>query len=837
IYSIKDIEECKKALIKRFHFDEGTAQKLAEIEFTKGSKDFTNMSAKVMRQIIPYLEQGYKYSEAMEKAGYKHSEESRTKEENQQRILKEKLDLLPKNSLRQPVVEKILNQMIHIVNEIIDPQRGWITPEERQNGTFRIHIEFARELKNTPKNRKKLYELNRKRAKENEDIAKKLNEMKIPPSRTNIIRYRLFYGNNKEKTNGTCLYSGKTFELREVFDDKIVDKDHIIPQSIYPDDSQGNLVLVYKSENKNKGNRTAYDYMFSKGEQEFEEYLQRIQEAFNNGVITPIQVQNLLTTLEHDPEVPPHSLVQIENKKGERYKIKVRNLDEKGFSARDMRETSYITREAKRILSEICREVVVSTGSITALLRRLWGYDEILPKWHVERLRQIGLSECIEKKVIRDENNQETYIETVKDWSKRDDHRHHAIDALVVACTTSGLIQRINTAHAQGQLKEMEAELSPEEVETAKISNRMTVLKKWLRQQRIFSPQVVKEHVDNILISYKPGKKVATWSKNKNIKGEFDKELPRTLTPRGALHDDSYYGKITLYKPLKKDIKNLRNDLDKMHLIAAEDKKSIFGDEKVQYYINKNDIVGLTKYLKETKKITHYTIFEPIQLYVKRYPIGEINKKDVDKKDNFLDEKLYEKLLQVFPQGAKSSDKIKSDISLCKNPLKKIIRGIRMRVSDAEGTDRYYPIHYDKEGCPITFVIPGNNHHVAIYKDSEGNLHEHVCTFWHAVERKKYGIPVIIQNPKEVHDDLKQANKKVSNFLLEKLPNPEWKYVMSMQQNEMFILNMSKNKVEEIIRDKKYQLLSPHLYRVQKLTQGDYTFRNHLATRVDDKNS
>jgi CRISPR-associated endonuclease Csn1 len=63
-------------------------------------------------------------------------------------------------------------------------------------------------------------------------------------------------------------------------------------------------------------------------------------------------------------------------------------------------------------------------------------------------------------------------------------------------------------------------------------------------------------------------------------------------------------------------------------------------------------------------------------------------------------------------------------------------------------------VRYNKQGEAISFVKPGNNHHVAIYVDERGNWQEHIATFWHAVERKKYGVPTIITNPGEVWENV-----------------------------------------------------------------------------------
>ena len=106
------------------------------------------------------------------------------KEENENRALKEKLDILPKNSLRNPIVEKILNQMINVVNTIIaDTTLG--KPDE-------IRIELARELKKNAKERAEMTNNINAAKTLHEGIFKKLQtDFGIPnPTRNDIIRYK-----------------------------------------------------------------------------------------------------------------------------------------------------------------------------------------------------------------------------------------------------------------------------------------------------------------------------------------------------------------------------------------------------------------------------------------------------------------------------------------------------------------------------------------------------------------------------------------------------------------------------------------------------------------------
>ena len=157
------------------------------------------------------------------------------------------------------------------------------------------------------------------------------------------------------------------------------------------------------------------------------------------------------------------------------------------------------------------------------------------------------------------------------------------------------------------------------------------------------------------------------------------------------------------------------------------------------------------------------------------------------------------------------------------------------------GLSAVVPIKKDENGNEIGFVKPGNNHHIAIYTDKEGNKTEHICTFWHAVERKKHKFPVVIKNTNEVWDKiLQQPEDAYPQNFLEQLPEPNMELELSMQQNEMFILEMTHEDIKNAIENNDYRQISQHLYRVQKLstTGYKYVFRHHLETQlIDDINS
>ncbi|GCD78174.1 CRISPR-associated endonuclease Cas9 [Thermaurantimonas aggregans] len=814
IYSISDIEECKNALIKKFGFDNATAERLAKIDFTKQS--YGNKSLKAIRKILPYLMDGFKYSDAASIAGYNHSN-SLTKDQVLARQLLDKIPLLQKNSLRQPVVEKILNQMIHIVNDIIDEKRGWVTKEEREKGLFEIRIELARELKQSKEERNETFKNINKIERENKEIEKRLQELGLRATRKNIIKYRLFNEINGEdkKVNAMCIYTGKTFSLTDALKGNEIDVEHIIPKSLLFDDSQSNKTLTFRWINQEKGDRTAYDYMASKGEAALNEYIERVNKLFKDGIIKKAKHDKLLMPGDKIP---------------------------KDFIERQLRESQYIARKSREILTQVAKNVWSTSGSVTEYMRRLWGWDDVLMNLQMQRVKEIipdplaeGITEIVEWETHDGQKHQK---EVIKDWTKRDDHRHHAIDALTIACTKQGYIQRINTLSAKATRDELYKAVSERKEE---FRESLSLLDKYFISQRPFTTKEVENKAAEIIVSFKPGKKVATWGKRfikKN--GKRIKVQDHILVPRGPLSEESVYGKI---KTIEKN-KPVKYLFENPHLIFKPYIKELVEKRLAEHEGDTKKALGSLKkdpiYLDENKTIPlqYGTCYK--EEYVLKYPLGYgqgylFSGKEDDKKalkviESIVDKKVKQIVKErIFPNN--KFVPIKDSLNnLEKNPiyydiLKKIpIKTVRCFT----GLSAVEPVKYNNDGQPIAFVKPGNNHHIAIYEDEHGNKIPHLCTFWHAVERKKYGIPVIIENPKEVWDKILNDKEKYPQSFLEKLPGDKWKIHQYFQTNEIFFIpNAEKNL--------KY---SDCLYRLQKMSiignQINLWFRQIFETQIKD---
>lgn len=779
-------------LSSKFGFKKEHAQILANVSL---QQDYGNLSAKAIRKIMPFIKES-KYSDACKLAGYNHSS-FLTKEENDNRPLKNSLELLPKGSLRNPVVEKILNQMVNVVNAIIaDPALG--KPDE-------IRIELARELKKNAKERESAT-LQINKAKAEHDVIRILliKEFGIKnPTRNDIIRYKLY---DELKFNGyKDLYINEYISREELFSHKY-DIDHIIPQSRVFDDSFSNKTIVPKNINLRKDNSTAFDYINSTYDNErLSEYKTRI-EAF----------------IKFYPE-----------RKAKYKKLLITGAEiGEGFIERDLRDSQYIAKKAKSLLHEVCRNVVTTTGSITERLREDWGLVNVMQELNIDKYRQLGLTEIIERK---DGN----FKERITDWSKRNDHRHHAMDALTIAFTKRSFIQYLNNLNARKKEDKLGKEIyGIEQKETYfQIDDNGS-------KKRRFKPPLnnlreeAKEHLENVLVSCKAKNKVVTKNKNKTKSSTGDK-IQLALTPRGQLHKETVYGKIQQYVSREEKVngkfdEEMINKVTKLKYRTALLKRLQEHDnDPVKAFTGKNSVVKNPIYIDE-----HKTELLPEKIKLMWLEDDYTIRKDISpdlKIDKVIDIGIQNILftrLKKFDNNAKEAFS-----NLDKNPIwlneEKGIAIKRVAISGVKSAEalHFKKDHYGKnileDGKPIAvdFVSTGNNHHVAIYHDENGNLQDEVISLHKVItERVNQGLPIV--------------DKTYNQHL-------GWRFLFTMKQNEYFVFPSSDFDPSEInlLDPANNKLISPNLFRVQKfskITYGntavrDYVFRHHLETSVEDK--
>ena len=827
-------------LIEKLHnlygFDKEYATLLANIVF-KESGDYSNLSTKAIRKILPHLKDGNDYSVACEYAGYRHSKHSLTKEELEQKVLKDKLELLPRNSLRNPVVEKILNQMINVVNGIIDE---YGKPDE-------IRIELARELKKSAKEREELTKSINETTKLHEEYVKKLQtEFGLSHvSRNDIIRYKLY---EELKSNDYHTLYTNTYIPQEKLFSKEFDIEHIIPQAKLFDDSFSNKTLEARQANLEKSNATAYDYVVTKYGEKYanEDYKNRIDKLLNDKIISKTKHDKLLMK---ESDIPS------------------------GFINRDLRDSQYIAKKAREILECLVRFVVPTTGSITDRLREDWQLIDIMQELNWNKYDKLGLTEIIE-------NHDGQRIRRIKDWTKRNDHRHHAMDALTIAFTKRNFIQYLNNLNARVQ-KGVEDWFDLDMVEISALDKNQrssavyAIEKKELYRDSHgklrFNPPMpldefraeAKRHLENILISNKAKNKVVTKNINTSKKKSGTNKKVQ-LTPRGQLHLETVYGNSKQY--VTKDEKvNASFDITKIQTVASKLYREALlvrlnqfdGDPK-KAFTGKNTLDKNPIWLNEqhTEKVPEKVkIVEFETIYTIRKPIDkDLN---IDKVVDVHIRKILEDRLKEFNGDAK-----KAFSNLDENPIwLNKAKGISIKRVTITGINNAEALHdkRDKEGNlihdgngnpqPVDFVSTSNNHHVAIYRkpkldknneplrDENDNiqyeLDEQIVSFYEATSRAMQHLPIIDKTYKQEEG---------------------WQFLFTMKQNEYFIFprydtdgniifNPKDYEESWFLNPENYATISPNLFRVQSISKvmygnnsiRDYIFRHHLETTVTAK--
>ena len=787
LYSAEDEQKLIEKITEKFGFKQEYAKLIASVSL---QADYGSLSTKAIRKIMPSLREGNTYDIACEDAGYNHSS-SLTKEELANRELKDTLDLLPKNSLRNPVVEKILNQLVNVLNAIIkDENLG--RPDE-------IRIELARELK--------------KSAKEREDMTRNINRATIEHdkirvllktdfginkiTRNDIIRYKLW---KELESNGYKTLYTNTYIPKEKLFSKEFDIEHIIPKARLFDDSFSNKTLSVRQINLDKSNDTAFDFLKEKlSETNFQQYLERIEKLYNDKIISKSKYNKLRMKLSEIPD---------------------------GFIERDLRNSQYIAKKAKQMLEEVVRTVNTTTGSITDRLRSDWQIINVMKELNLPKYEKLGLLETIEGKNGKEEIR-------IKDWTKRNDHRHHAMDALTVAFTSYSHVQYLNNLHARTDKKG--AIYGIEQKYLYRDKNNKLLFKPPLPLSEFRNES--KKHLEKILISFKAKNKVVTRNKNKiKIKGKDNTKTKIELTPRGQLHKETVYGKIGRYKANYEKV-GTKFDLAKIKKVAKQSYREAllirlaeFDGNPEKAFGGKNapskNPIPVSNVSVSLSHADNSTEFVPEKIKVVWQEDNYTIRKDIspDLKIEKVIDVGVKRILQRRLEGFENKPK-EAFSNLDENPIwLNKEKGISIKRVTISGVSNAEALHHkkdhngnlilDQNGMkqPVDFVSTGNNHHVAIYRDEEGNLLEEVVSFYEAVHRINAGLSVI--------------NKEKEGL----------EFLFTMKQNEYFVFPTDAFNPDEIdlLNPENASLISPHLFRVQSISSKYYIFNHHYETKNVD---
>lgn len=410
-----------------------------------------------------------------------------------------------------------------------------------------VRIELARELKMPKEKRERINLDNKIREDEHREIRNELIGNFAPfnteaeISADDLVKYKLWLESGK-----VCPYTGQQISTTALFTDAF-QIEHILPYSRSMDDSFQNKTLCERSFNKDrKGNLMPYE-MLKQGRISESDYTAILERAkgFQRGGKRNVG-------------------------KFKRFTLHSMPMD---MVAQQLNDTQFLSVAAKEYLREICPNIETSVGAATGKLRKLWGLNSVL--------------------------------NPVANIKSRDDHRHHALDAIVVACTNIGMIQKLSVFNQKN----------------IRLTNERFPFP-WSRFRLD-----VKEALEGVLISHKSKGRV-----------------------RGQLHDETLSGKVLTPE---KTHKHKENDPSQLVYTTRIDIKSLdsydkiknIGDETVRNVILKRLQEKGVKDISKKFEIPKGAFDEPLwmpnkkglQIPIKRVRIHDVSSNKIEiRKDTFV---------------------------------------------------------------------------------------------------------------------------------------------------------------------------------------------------------
>lgn len=544
------------------------------------------------------------------------------------------------HSLRNPIVEQVIAETLRVVRDI------W----KNVGQIDEIHVELGREMKNPSEKRRQITErilenenanlrikallaefMNPEYEIENirpyspnqqeilriyedtilngisdvpeyiEEILKKFreNDIKKRPTKSDFSRYKLWMEQQYRSP-----YTGEIIPLGKLFT-SAYEIEHVIPQSRYFDDSFSNKVICESEVNKLKSNMMGYEFV-----------KKHAGEIVALGFGKSVRV---FSVEEYELFVKEH-YSKIGSKKK---KLLMDDLPEQ-FIERQLNDSRYISRVVKGLLSNIVREkdsngeyeqeaisknVIVCTGSVTDRLKKDWGINDVwnnivYPRF--ERLNSLTNSQqfghwenCNGKRYFQTE----LPLEYQKGFSKkRIDHRHHAMDAIVIACATRNHVNYLSNEAASKNARITRYDLQRalcDKYKTDENGNYKWIIRKpW----DAFTQDAYKTLKD-IIVSFKQNLRVINKTTNyyQCYGGDGKKIIKKqrkgdSWAIRKPMHKDTVFGRVNLRK-----IKEVRLSVALDNPLRIVDKKV---KEKVQQLLTYNyDKKKIEKYFKENASL------------------------------------------------------------------------------------------------------------------------------------------------------------------------------------------------------------------------------------------
>ncbi|MCX8501806.1 MAG: type II CRISPR RNA-guided endonuclease Cas9 [Alphaproteobacteria bacterium] len=531
----KDDEEVKRELSKATsHLGDSLIEKLTK---NLRYREFGNLSFTVLNQIIPHMEQGHRYDDAIKLANPNwHHSDLRDPSKKQAYLppfylghgagggRTHSMKFNPElEEIRNPVVLRALNQARKVVNELI---RTYGRPS-------RIHIELARDLNNSFEKRKEI-KLEQEKYRKNKELAREEFVKEYPwANAKDHFKYELY-----KEQDCKCAYSLQPIDLRRIAEPGYVEVDHIIPYARCFNDGKNNKVLVLTAENRNKKNCTPYEF-FGHDEARWQRFSQWVE---GNPKLRGGKKKNLLRK-EFSPD------------------------DEQKFMDRNLNDTRYISRYFKNFVETWLELVddpnrpdapkaercIVLSGEMTSKLRHLWGLEK----------------------------------------NREESDRHHALDAAVIAACDHAMVQKLSNHYKKQENRYTDALTAKQREQFAlpwpqfrdEVMARLTIDDRALLQQTLidtcgYSPELAAT-VKPLLVSRAPQRRNGGALHKETIYGLVEKQSEPDAKASGKSMATE---RIWIHK-LKsvEDFSKLRDENSKDQLVDLDRNRKLY--DQIEHWL------------------------------------------------------------------------------------------------------------------------------------------------------------------------------------------------------------------------------------------------------------
>lgn len=610
----------------------------------------------------------------------------------------------PSDVLKQKLLPKIADDIRNpIVLRTMTQCRKVVNAIIRKYGSpTAVHIELARDLAKSFEERKAI-EKEQKLNKENrERIVDDIKQSKHIDNVSSKLMEKYILA---EEQDFRCPYSMLPIDADKLIDDdNYCQVDHITPFSRSFDDSRGNKVVVLTSQNQQKGNRIPYEY--------FKEYKSKEQwEDFKLYV-----TKN--TRFSHTKK---ENLLRLTYTKEDMEEFKERNLNDTKSITKKVR--TYIENNLLINSEPGIKPIVAVQGKLTSLMRKRWGLNK-----------------------LREEND-----------------LHHAMDAAVIACIDTKIINRIAEYSKNKELEYVEKGYI--DMETGEIFD---AVRQDILSQKFPVPWVSFRDEIEARLSNKP-KEMIQERKLFNYDEEVLKKVDKVVVSRapkkrasGEIHkatidsaDNHIDSKIQVEMPLRYlTLKRLEDMVDK------DKKQDLYNLLKERLNSDSDGINQEIRYIPQGKK--KEVLVESIKLYFDLVnkmnvrngvaDLGQCIRDDVFVKNGkYYFRRVYFKdiSLNKLSRIAKGSSYVYLDDSyeFCCSLFKNDLIGIKHKDGNFFG----YIGHIESDGRIKLINIDGSNY-------------ENRINFSKIDELIKYSIGVLgdyhVVNEKKVNSNFKSRKEK-----------------------------------------------------------------------------